>query len=182
MSANKENKEIHLLIENSVNKDILFIEEGLRPFLFHTHLIKMFKLDNFNFDKMFKLSPEYEFNNIREKLRDFRKKSSEWKNFKEGNKDTDMITILRKYLDKRFTIFNILEFLSQIASVPIPFLVKRLLEFFSSKEVNSKKGLIYAFSIIGLLLLTKILSHASFHGQIYTQLMSKYLGIVRILP
>lgn len=160
-------KEPYELAENSTNRDIQFSEQGLFSKVFHTHLRKIFKnnSETFNFQNLFEMDKSYTY---KQNLKEFKEieKSEIWEQYLK--KEKNFLQVIFQLLGWRYKAGLILDLFGVIFIIPIPILVKELIDWLSQKEdPENKNGFFICGIIVIFMVVNYFLRHTALHNFAY---------------
>lgn len=162
-----KSKEPYQLAEKSTNKGIPFMEPGVISKLFHTHLMKVFKIDQekINFHTLFEAENCYAYEN---NLKEFKKieKSEIWEKYLKNEKN--FLQVVFEFLGWRYKAGILLDLLGVLFTIPIPILVKSLIDWLSRPEDSgNNNGFLLCGVIVVFMLLNYMLKHTALHNLAY---------------
>lgn len=173
------NKLPHIQILNSKNKDIEFSHDKFFETIFHTHLNKMFDIQNriSSLDDFYKIPEKLNLKNISKKIKDFNLTKYGKKFLKNEIFFLDYIIGILGTEQRKYIFLTVM---SNAFLIPMPFFVRKFLESLKRNDEDSLKEIYYSGSILILCyFLVKAFKFWSLYWDYYSETESKIAVQVR---
>lgn len=171
----KLEQEPYKLLENSENREINLIDGGITSTLFHSHLNKIFKKHTkikISFKNLYKTTDDFTNKTITKKLTKYLKESKNGQKFEKN--EESFINLFISFAGWNLIEGGILSVLSTGATIPIPIIIKNLMNYIKDdKNIDFKNAYFYSILLILCVFLSNLFRHWSLHSIYYSETLAK---------